>query len=118
MNRQPHPVTVLKRDFPVGGAQILLDSGGRGVISSFCFLFMPLNSRFRRKSIGRRPTPTKGGPVRRNSSYGLMKFFFFLLMVPARVRVIRFGGDRLRGSPKSSFLLSLPLIGIIEQEYR
>ena len=47
-----------------------------------------------------------------------MKFFLFLLMVPARGRVIRFGADRLRGSPKTSFLLSLPLIGVIEQEYR
>lgn len=118
MNRQPVPVAVLKRDLPVGRAQILLDSGGRGVISSFCFLFMPLNSRFRRKSIGRKKLIDHGGPVGCNSSYGLMKFFLFLLMVPARGRVIRFVGDRLKGSPKTSFLLSLPLIGVIEQEYR
>ncbi len=47
-----------------------------------------------------------------------MTFFFFLLMVPARGRVIRFVADRLRGSPRTPFLLSLPLIGVIEQEYR
>ncbi len=118
MNRQPIPVAVLKRDFPVGRAHILLDSGGRGVISNFCLFFLTLNSRFQEGEYRKRTTPRKGGPVGRNSSYGLMKFFFFLLMVPARGRVIRFVADRLRGSPKSSFLLSLPLIGIIEQEYR
>ncbi len=46
MNRQPVPVAVLKRDLSVGRAQILLDSGGRGVISNFCLFFMTLNSRF------------------------------------------------------------------------
>ncbi len=46
MNRQPHPVTVLKRDLPVGREHILLDSGGRGVISNFCLFFLTLNSRF------------------------------------------------------------------------
>ncbi len=118
MNRQPVPATLLKQDFPGGRAQILLDSGDRGVISSFCLFYLTLNSRFQEGEYREENYAKEGWAGQAQSSYGLMKFFFFPLMVPARGRVIRFVGDRLKGSPKTSFLLSLPLIGVIEQEYR